>query len=78
MPIAQGIRDYLECIRFTRPQYHMHTEALVDCLNWATSPSRLMTDREHKACRRLARFCRDRLATRVGWKETEDGRLVTI
>ncbi len=30
---------------------------LLSTWNWATSPSRAMTDQEHAMCRRLARWC---------------------
>ncbi len=43
--------------------------------NWANSPTRLMTDREHKACRRFQRWCRIRLDKFSGWQESENGKL---
>lgn len=39
--------------------------------NWATNPNKLRTNRESKACRTFARWCRKRLAGRIGWQESE-------
>jgi hypothetical protein len=76
---AQRIRDLREAftaVDVDRTPAHYGTEVLVDAVNFATSPSALRTDREHRACHRLRRWARHRLQGRPGWREREDGRLV--
>lgn len=73
--IAEQIWSWLTDLEIVAFTGHNETCVLVYCYNWATSPSRAMTDREHKACRRLARFCKSRLNIRMGWNESDDGRL---
>lgn len=75
MSIAAQIWSWLTDLEVVASTGHPETAVLVYCYNWATSTTRAMTDREHKACRRLARFCKSRLDIRMGWSETESGRL---
>lgn len=74
MDIAGIIRQWLSDIKTMEGSSHA-THMLVFCVNWAESPVRMLTDKEHHAVRRLARFCRKRLAGKVGWHESENGRL---
>lgn len=53
-----------------------HVAILCYGYNWATSPSALRTDREHRACRRFAQWCRNRLKNSAFWFESESGRYV--
>lgn len=61
-------------IRYRSLEY---VKLIVSVYNWATSPSRHMTDKEYKACNHLARLCKKRLAVCSDWQETEDGLLTT-
>lgn len=50
------------------------TTILCSGWNWATVPYRAMTDKEHSACRRLARRIDKRLQDRSElWKELSNG-----
>lgn len=75
-PIAPQIMSWLSDIWATRGAGRSETAVLCYCWNWATSPSRLMDDREHGACGRLARYCKERLARVSDWVETDSGRLI--
>jgi len=50
-------------------------EIRVCAWNWATSPTALRTDQEHRACRRFAIRVRRELGQYTGWYESESGRL---
>jgi hypothetical protein len=76
--IAQHIRhyrNYLKDAKDSGSSALSYTAALVDAWNWATCPSRPMTDKEHSACRKLARRCRNELQGRPDWQESESGLL---
>ncbi len=75
MSIACKIIGWIADVRAMKGADRSETAMLCYCVNWADSPSRLMTDREHRACRRLSRYCRDRLATRGDWRESDCGLL---
>ena len=62
--VAQGIQQWLWDLQTVST-----TSMLVYCVNWCESPSRLMTDREHRAVQKLARRCRNKLSSRTGWHE---------
>ena len=76
-PIAPQIMSFLAYVRWTTAggDGRALLGALCEASNWASSPSRAMTDREHDACRRLAKYCQSRLARLTGWRESESGRL---
>ncbi len=74
--IAQHIRSWrrdLEVMKGCRSEKY-RTVLLVYAWNWATCPTRPMTDREHSACRRLARRVDQELQGRTGWHEADSGR----
>ena len=54
-----------------------HTAFKCEVYNWATKPSRLMTNKESKACQHLARLAKKKL-TPGNYKENEDGTLVSL
>jgi hypothetical protein len=56
--------------------YKYRVPRLCDIVNYATNPYRLMTDREHLFCDRIAKKARLKLKTLPGWKETENGFLL--
>lgn len=76
--ISQAIREYRRVFEASPAGSYWLGDSLCCAYNWATSPTRAMTDREHKACRRFAAYVRRRLA---GWAvvtETDSGRLVLV
>lgn len=75
IPIATQIGSWRDDLRSVRSAPRSFVAVLVYCYNWSTCPSRPMTDREHHACRRLARWCMTRLTGRAGWYESDSGRL---
>lgn len=73
--VAESIRNWLEDLKLVPPLLgRQHTAMLCHAYNWATSPSRLMTEKESHACQRLARYCYRRLTYRTGWYESDSGR----
>lgn len=73
--ISVHVRQWLEDIKLMEGRGRDETAMLVYAVNWAESQSRLMLDREHQVCRKLSKFARNRLVGRVGWHESESGRL---
>lgn len=53
------------------------TEKACAAYNWATNPSYMRNEKEHKACERMARLCLKKLKGK-NYKENEDGRLVSL
>ena len=76
--VATQIRSWMHDLRVVSCLTRSYTACLCYAYNWATNPARLLTDREHVAMRRFARYCRTRLEHRAGWREGESGRLEVI
>jgi hypothetical protein len=76
--LARAIRQWREDIATVRTAGPRNRAALL-CYawNWATNPATLYTAREHRACRRFARWCRRRLDREqyTHWHESDSGRL---
>ena len=71
--IATEIRQWRADIATMKHGSAMHTAMLAYSWNWATSPTALRTDREHRACRRFARRAYRALRQRTGWHHMESG-----
>lgn len=69
------IQRFSEIREFGASEWHA-VRLAVHAYNWATCPSRYESDREYRALRRFARYCRRRLEGLPGWTESENGRLV--
>jgi hypothetical protein len=80
--VAAEIRSILRDFKFFRdfpPAVpSLQVMALVSGWNYATNPSAHRTDREWRACRRLAQYCDRRLQYRSGWRESESGRRYSV
>jgi hypothetical protein len=72
--VAEQIREWRRDIRMLGAGEAWRVSMLCWAYNWATSPTAMRTDREHRACRRFAKFCRKGLGVEVGWFESESGR----
>lgn len=78
IPLSTEIRCWRADIRLMDSACeHSKAAILVYAWNWATSPTALRTDREHKTCRRFARWAMRRLerAAYHKWWESESGKL---
>ena len=76
--VSDTIRIYRACIKGGESYECGLLVNLINAWNWATSPVRLRTDREHDACRHFARIIRKRLDNMSGWKESKSGYLWTV
>jgi hypothetical protein len=74
--IAKDIRTWRALLRSAKKSGSNATiaSAHASAYNWASSPRRLMDDREHRACRMLAKVTR-REALARGCKEFSNGML---
>lgn len=73
--VACEIRQWLSDIHLMDDSGRYKMRLLCYAYNWASSPSKLRSDDEHRACRRLARYCWKRLESLPGWHEMDNGRL---
>ena len=73
--IAQNIRQWRADIKLMETASDRHRAAIrVYAWNWATSPSRPMTDQEHRVCRKLAhKVWSDLQPLSHYWHEMESG-----
>lgn len=76
--IAQEIRQWISDLKLMtneRTPYSYRVAMACFCYNWATDPTKLRTDREHQACRKLAKYAKTYLVS-GWWYESSSGRLV--
>lgn len=72
------------CIKHYRRQLatindaHYRVGILVNTVNYCSCPYRLMSEREHRICDRMKKRARKELSLLTGWKETENGYLLTV
>lgn len=59
-------------IRRYSPEY---TLWLCRGYNYATCPGLFRNEKEHKACGKLAKYCKKRLKACVGWYEDDEGKM---
>jgi hypothetical protein len=75
--IVENLKLWRKDISLYSKNTNGRTKALAYAYNWLTSPTRLMTDREHKTCRKFASIVLKELKQYSGWHFSDIGRIWT-
>ena len=71
--IAEQIKSWRADIRICESGEYPAVRIYAYAWNWLTSPSRMMTDREHRVCGKMAKRVYAKLKDLPGWHHMESG-----